>query len=210
MARLPDQVRDRPCGRAYEKIEGTTNTRVTKTEYRKKLKRFNLPYHARELTFSCYRRYHYFNDSIACMIFLDLLNKARMNYGFELWAYTLMPDHVHLIIYPGEDANIVPKALHDVKGETGRNYKNHLLFQIPEIVEKKGMKKFQFWQPGGGYDRNLYSAKAVHSAIEYIENNPVRAGLVSSPEKWRWSSAWARKHRSGLIPDDLNIPMIMK
>ena len=192
-----------------------SNLKDIHTKHRKKLKRYNLPYHARELTFSCYRRYHYFDDSIACMIFLDSLNKARIKYGFELWAYILMLDHVHLLIYPGENGYSPPKALHDVKGQTGRQYKNHLIQQIPEIlndfmIEKRGMRKFQFWQPGGGYDRNLWSAEAVHSAIEYIENNPVQAGLASSPEKWHWSSAWARKHRNGLIPDDLNIPMLMK
>jgi putative transposase len=184
-------------------------------KFRKKLKRYNLPYHARELTFSCYKRYHYFDDSIACMIFLDLLYNARIKYNFELWAYVIMLNHVHLIIYPVHEGHIVPKALHTIKGKTGREYKNHLIFQTPEIfdyfcIEKRGKKKFQFWQPGGGYDRNLWSAKAIHSAIEYIENNPVRAGLVSSSEEWRWSSAWARKHQCGLIPDDFSIPILMK
>ena len=189
--------------------------RVNNTKFRKKLKRYNLPYHARELTFSCFRRYPYFNDSIACFTFLDLLSLARIKYDFELWAYVIMPDHIHLLIWPKKEGHIVPKVLHSVKGKTARQYKNHLILHTPEIfgalcIEKRGMKKFQFWQPGGGYDRNLWNAKPIHSAIEYIEHNPVRAGLAASSDQWRWSSSWARKHQCGLIPDELNIPMLMK
>ena len=189
--------------------------KMTNTKFRKKLKRFNIPNHARELTFSCYRRYPYFNDPIACEIFLNLLNIIRAKYHFELWSYVVMPNHVHLLIWPKQEGNIVPKVLHYIKGKTAREYKNHLLLHRPEIfddycIEKRGIWKFQFWQPGGGYDRNLWSAKAIHSAIEYIEHNPVRARLVSQSDQYRWSSAWARRNRYGLIPDDLDIPMLMK
>ena len=62
---------------------------------------------------------------------------------------------------------------------------------------------------GGGFDRNLWNAKPVHNSIEYIEGNPVKAGMVDEPEKWPWSSAWARNHQKGLIPDDKNIPTLM-
>lgn len=183
--------------------------------FSKKLTRFNIPWHARELTFSCYKRFPYFDDTIACFIFLDLLQLARIKYGFELWAYVIMLNHIHLLIYPGEKGTVVPEILHSLKGKTGRQYKNHIVENVPETLDafcimKRGVMKFQFWQPGGGYDRNLWSAKAIHSAIEYIENNPVRAGLVSSPDQWRWSSAWTRKHQCGLIPDEINIPVLMK
>jgi len=52
-----------------------------------------------------------------------------------------------------------------------------------------GLPIYRFWQRGGGYDRNLISRPAVLNSIEYIHNNPVRKGLVSSPEDWVWSSA---------------------
>ena len=69
---------------------------------------------------------------------------------------------------------------------------------------------FRFWQAGGGFDRNLWNAKAIHNSIKYIEYNPVRAGLVNAPEEWQWSSAHARSTNKGLLPDDLDIPMLMK
>jgi putative transposase len=98
---------------------------------------------------------------------------------------------------------------------TGRRYKDHLVSNTPEVVgafciEVKGKIRFKFWQSGGGFDRNLWNAKPIYHSIEYIENNPVRAGFVSKSDEWRWSSAWARKRKCGLLPDELNIPMFMK
>ena len=188
--------------------------KVAPNTYRKKLKRYNIPNHARELTFSCYHKYPYFNDPIACMIFMDFLRNARSAYDFELWAWVIMPNHIHLLVWPKEEAHLISQILHSVKGNTGKHYRRHLLQYSPEMfdnlcVEFKTEKKLKLWQPGGGYDRNMWNAKAVHQAIQYIENNPVRAGFVKRPEQWEWSSAWARENQSGLIPDQ-NIPMWLK
>ena len=68
----------------------------------------------------------------------------------------------------------------------------------------------RFWQAGGGFDRNLWNAKAIHSSVNYIEYNPVRAGLVNAPEDWQWSSARTRYTNKGLLPDNLDIPVLMK
>ena len=46
-----------------------------------------------------------------------------------------------------------------------------------------------FWQPGGGYDRNITSTEALRAMIDYIHANPVRRGLVARVEDWEWSSA---------------------
>ncbi len=56
-------------------------------------------------------------------------------------------------------------------------------------TEDHGKALHRFWQAGGGYDRNVCSDNAVRKVIEYIHNNPVRAGLVYLPEEYIWSSA---------------------
>jgi len=66
-------------------------------------------------------------------------------------------------------------------------YRNLLLKENPVLFEKMcikiGEKKvFRFWQAGGSFDRNLWSAKAIHSSIKYIEANSVRADLVEKTE----------------------------
>ena len=47
----------------------------------------------------------------------------------------------------------------------------------------------RFWQPGGGYDRNITSMATLRAIIDYIHANPVRRGLVATAEDWEWSSA---------------------
>jgi hypothetical protein len=49
--------------------------------------------------------------------------------------------------------------------------------------------RHRFWQPGGGYDRNITSSEALRAVIDYIPANPVRRGLVARAEDWEWSSA---------------------
>ena len=48
---------------------------------------------------------------------------------------------------------------------------------------------FRFWQPGGGFDHNIFKERTVAAVIEYIHANPVRRGLVKEPTDWEWSSA---------------------
>ena len=69
------------------------------------------------------------------------------------------------------------------------------------------------WQPRF-FDRDLRTLQEYNEKVEYIHLNPVRAGLVSRPEDWRWSSyneyagisAEEQKKRCGLIIDPVSIP----
>jgi hypothetical protein len=56
-------------------------------------------------------------------------------------------------------------------------------------VHEGSRVRHRFWQPGGGYDRNITSIAALRAMIDYIHANPVRRGLVAKPEDWEWSSA---------------------
>lgn len=93
-----------PLGRANLHVIIKNNlkqmTTHPKTEQRKKLKRYDIPGHAHELTFSCYHRFHYLKEPACCSIFVNELAQAREHFLFRLWAYVLMPNHVHLFIYP--------------------------------------------------------------------------------------------------------------
>ena len=73
--------------------------KISNTKFRKKLKRYNLPNHARELTFSCYRKYPYFDDPIACSIFIDLLliGKIRPSYLHIPLETTIKTMKLHVI-----------------------------------------------------------------------------------------------------------------
>ena len=169
-------------------------------------KHYNTAGHAHELTFSCYRRRRYFENEKSCEIFIAELEKAKKKHDFLIWAYVIMPNHVHVLIWPLNPVYDISRILQDFKSKTAIKCSKLL----KNIWQKKESEDFKFWQAGGGFDRNLWNALAIHSAIKYIEGNPVRGGLAAKQELWQWSSAYARKNNTGLIPDVYKIPVLMK
>jgi len=185
----------------------------SKEKIRKKRKTYNIEGHAHELTFSCYHQYCYLEDPVSCTIFMEELSAAREQYNFQIWAYVLMPTHVHLLLYPLQKVYNISMIQQSIKGKMSTRYRRILLEKNPDKFERmcvtaKGKKVFRFWQTGGGFDRNLWSSKAILYSINYIEANPVRAKLVKNPEDWQWSSYRARKYKEGLEPDDFEIPFL--
>jgi len=149
---------------------------------RKKLRRYEIPGHARFLTFSCNQRQPYFNDRSARDIFADQLMITRSRLGFKLHAWVVMPEHVHLLVRPDLPEVPVSKILMSLK--------RRVATKVLKQRRDEGLDTpSQFWQAGGGYDRNVYSADELSEKIGYIHENPVRRGLVERAENWAWSSA---------------------
>jgi putative transposase len=74
---------------------------------------------------------------------------------------------------------------------------------LARVTLREGSRlRHRFWQPGGGYDRNITSTEALRAVIEYIHANPVRRGLVARAEDWEWSSA---RWYAGLRPAKLQM-----
>jgi REP element-mobilizing transposase RayT len=91
--------------------------------------------------------------------------------------------HFHVIM----DMIIISRILQEIKGRTSTRYRQWILDNTSErfndfCVISKGKKTFKLWQTGVGFDRNLWNAKAIHYAINYIVANPVRADYVKTPE----------------------------
>ncbi|MEE8417148.1 MAG: transposase [candidate division Zixibacteria bacterium] len=160
----------------------------------KKITHFNAPGHIHELTFSCFRNQNFFESEIACKFFIDGLEKARSKHCFKILAYVIMPDHVHTLIFPGKEQYSISKILAGTKLPVSRKFinfakvENHRILARMSHKSSSGVTIYRFWQRGGGYDRNLVSRPAVMNAIQYIHANPVRRGLVNTPEEWYWSS----------------------
>jgi putative transposase len=106
-----------------------------------------------------------------------------------------MPEHVHLLICPRQPAYDISAVLASVKQSVVRRALVFVRREAPAFLARMadrqlcGVTHFRFWQRGGGYDRNVVTAEAVHQWIEYIHANPVRRGLCRRPEDWYWSSA---------------------
>ena len=160
----------------------------------KRRARYNEPGQPRELTFSCYRRFAFFSRDRTRTWFCEALAEAGAKVGFELWAYVIMPEHVHVLVYPGDFPERMSAFLRAVKEPVARLAIRHLESQAPQwltrVTVREGRRlRRRFWQPGGGYDRNVTSMEALRAMIDYIHANPVRRGLVARAEDWEWSSA---------------------
>ena len=78
--------------------------------------------------------------------------------------------------------------------------------------QPSGRNAYRFWQPGRGYDRNIWTAEELHEKIDYIHANPVRRGLVERPGDWAWSSwrAWELGVDQPIAIDRDSLPAIQR
>jgi putative transposase len=171
-------------------------------------RRFDSENTPRELTFSCYHGYPFFSRDRTCQWFVDAVEAARQKWSFDLWAWVLMPEHVHLILALQEASLEVGTIQGFVKERVARQaigwLEQNATSWIPRITVREGLRtRRRFWQPGGGYDRNIESVDTLENMIDYIHLNPVRRGLVKKAIDWPWSSArWYAGLRPAIIEID--------
>ncbi|HEY6007167.1 MAG TPA: transposase [Geobacteraceae bacterium] len=118
------------------------------------------------------------------LFYLSLLAQFCKAAGTEVWAYCLMPNHVHLIMVPS-----TPDGLRASIAEAHRRYTR----RINQRFEWRG----HLWQDR--FSSFPMGEKHLLTAARYIELNPIRAHLAETPQDYRWSSAGA--HLAGR--DDL-------
>jgi REP element-mobilizing transposase RayT len=105
----------------------------------------------------------------------DALLYGESTRGFySLHGWVIMPNHVHIVFDPH---SALPAIMRWLKGRTSREANRHL-----------GRSGLPFWQDES-YDHWIRSTEELEDVIEYVENNPVKAGLVDFKERWPWSSA---------------------
>jgi len=176
-------------------------------KHKLKRKSLNIPGHAHELTFSCYKNQPLLKFAIGRSKFIYSINKARVKYEFDIWAWVIMPDHVHILIFPKQAIYSIPGILKAIKQPTAQEIVRFLKENNPTALRnlETGLKspQYRFWQDGGGYDRNYWEPEEIHTQVNYIHNNPVRRGLCASTVDYRWSSAreW-KTGEKGVIPID--------
>lgn len=106
----------------------------------------------------------------------DLLKKHCARAGVSVWAWVLMPNHVHLILTPS-DTDGLRAALSRVH----RAYAGY--------VHAREIRTGHFWQ--GRFGCVAMDEAHLAAAVPYVALNPVRARLVQRAEDWRWSSVHA-------------------
>lgn len=162
---------------------------------RKTRQAWNEPGHAHYLTHSCYRRLPLLARDPARRWVLDALRRTRDRLDVALWAYVIMPEHVHVLLHPRAANYEMRQILVALKQPVAKAARRWLtehgarrwLDQL--TVTYPSRRVFRFWQPGGGFDRNIFRDKTIPAIVDYIHANPVRRGLVTKPTDWLWSSA---------------------
>ena len=114
-------------------------------------------------------------------VYLDLLAEQTLKAGVAVWAYCLMPNHVHLILRPAHSGD-----LGHAVGEAHRRYTN--------FINARGRWTGHLFQ--SRFASVVLDDLHLIRAVRYVSLNPVRARLAARPEDWKWSSV--RAHLAGV------------
>jgi putative transposase len=135
------------------------------------LKRFQQAESLHFITFSCFGRLPFLEHAQPKHIVEGILEQLRARHQARIYAYVLMPEHIHLLI--NEPPSILlAQFLKALKQMTSRKLKGD---------------RAQFWQHRY-FDSNIHGEEACSEVIRYIHCNPVKRGLAASPEQYQWSS----------------------
>ena len=133
-----------------------------------------------------------FTTSACCDILVESLQFCRLHKGLQLYGWVIMPNHFHAIV----SAPDLSGTLADLKKFTARR----LLDQVDKEGREWLLNQFSYYRAGhkptqhqvwqeGFHPQALESDTLMLQKLEYLHNNPVRAGFVAGPEHWRYSSA---------------------
>ena len=123
------------------------------------------------ITFSCFHRLPYLAGSAAKNLVQKVLEQTRARHQARIYAYVLMPEHVHLLMNEPPQI-LVAQFLKALKQTTSRHLKG---------------QQDNFWQ-ARYYDANISGEDERSEVIRYIHRNPVKRELVANPEDYLWSS----------------------
>lgn len=133
----------------------------------------NIPHH---VTQRGIRKKKVFFKELDYRIYLELVREYKDKAKVDLWAYCLMPNHIHMVVVPREEASLAKffgplHCRYAVKVNAVHGWQGHL------------------WQQRF-YSTVMDETHAL-AAMRYVELNPVRAGLCARAEDWQWSSIHA-------------------
>lgn len=151
-------------------------------------------------------------------VVIDCLNFCIKNKGMILFSYVIMSNHIHFIIQ-SQDGKL-SDLIRDFKKFTAKTIldkiqiepesrRNWMLERFKLATETHSRNKNnQFWQLSN-HAEEIYSEKFMWSKIDYIHFNPIRAGLVLSPQDYIYSSASNYVDGKGIIAVEIvQIPVV--
>jgi putative transposase len=157
--------------------------------------RMLIPGYAHHVRCRGVRKCDVFLDDQDCRIYLKLVKRQVEKGALSVWAYTLMTNHIHMIV-TFRVARLFSQAMGVIHG------------RYAEYFNRKYGFSGHLWDLP--YDSSVIGTdEYLYNAVRYVEQNPVRAGMVSRAEEYPWSSA---AFHCGLIYSDpilaLDCPLI--
>jgi putative transposase len=158
------------------------------------IQHFHIEGHVYYITTNVYNRLPIFTRPSFIVPLIDSLNFYRYKLDFKLLGYVVMPDHMHMVIWPQGQATVA---------EIMRDYKKFTAVRLIRQAEVEGMKEWlaAFCQAGTEtgrgehkvwqdeyWDVNVYTERFLRQKLNYMHSNPVRAGLVEQPGDYGYSS----------------------
>ena len=127
------------------------------------------------VTTNTHQRRPIFTDPNTAKLLLQVIYQTRTKYGFHILSFVIMPDHLHAIIV-ASPRNDITQVMRYIKGSFSRAYHETKAVGGP------------VWQDSF-HDRGIRDERSLSEFVRYIEDNPVKAGLVSRASDYQFSSA---------------------
>ena len=165
------------------------------------------------LTFTVIGWIDVFSRLVYKEILTDSLRHCIANKGLRIHAWVIMSNHVHLIA--SAEHNNLPDIVRDLKKYTSKKIVEEVSMNPQESRRewmlaifrnagqyKRNNKEYQFWQQYTNRPVEVYSKEVMQQKLNYIHDNPVVAGYVTSPEYYTFSSCIDYAGGKGLLEID--------
>lgn len=141
---------------------------------KKMRKRIYLENHCYFITVNPYKKRKIFESDRFKALYIKTIGYCRNKFAFKLVGFVIMPDHIHLLIIPPMKRT-VSDIMHHIDGVFANSY-NKANISSGKVIQAK------FWE------HVVRNQKDLEEKLDYIHNNPVRAGFVKRSEDWEYSS----------------------
>lgn len=173
-----------------------------------KVTRLNLENYCHFVTSKTYGNAEMFSEGKTADLLIQTIFEVKEKLGFQLLAFVVMPDHIHLMVVP-DKRNTISDVMRHIKGRFARKYnqvsrgmnspnygvQDHRTENSSPSHESDthragnlSLPKSKFWQESF-YDHVIRNRKELVERLNYIHLNPVRAGLAGKPGEYEYSSA---------------------
>lgn len=158
------------------------------------LPRFHIEGHIYYITTVVFNRLPIFIRPSFIIPLIDSLNFYRYQQTFKLLGYVIMPNHIHLIIWPSGKATVSDIMRDFKKFTSGRiirqaevEERGDWLTAFQQAGEQTGRSDNKVWQDSY-WDENIYTERFLRQKLNYVHRNPLRANLVEHLADYPYSS----------------------